>query len=156
MAKITSMRDRVFTYITQGSKLLVLDYVDKSYLEPQIPGGTIEPGESPEKAALREAKEETGLTALKIVSFLGAFDKDLRVIGRDEFIKAWFFHLEAEDSTPRRWRHAERDAHEGASAVLFELYWVPLDAVPKLGGIDNEMLPALTVSLAKHLARPDR
>ena len=57
------MRNRVFLYITQGEKLLVLDYLDHSYLEPQVPGGTIEPGESPEEAALREAREETGLVA---------------------------------------------------------------------------------------------
>lgn len=147
------MRNRVFTYITQGSKLLVIDYVDHSYLEPQIPGGTIEPGESPEEAALREAEEETGLTDLKIVSFLGSFNRDLRTIGRDEVIKAWFFHLEAGDSTPERWRHAELDSHNGTAPILFELYWVPMDAIPKLGGIDNEMLPKLSESVAKQITQ---
>ncbi len=146
------MRNRVFTYITQGSKLLVLDYVDHSYLEPQIPGGTIEPGESPEEAALREAEEETGLIDLKFVSFLGSFNRDLRTIGRDETIKAWFFHLEAADSTPQRWRHTELDPHDGTVPILFELYWVPMDAIPKLGGIDSEMLSELSESVAKHIA----
>lgn len=146
------MRNRVFTYITQGSKLLVLDYVDHSYREPQVPGGTIEPGESPEQAALREAAEETGLTALKLVSFLGSFNKDLRAIGRDETIKAWFFHLEAGDSTPQRWRHVEQDPHDGAVPIVFELYWVPMDAIPKLGGIDSQMLSRLAESVARHVA----
>lgn len=146
------MRNRVFTYITQGSKLLVLDYVDHSYIEPQIPGGTIEPGESPEEAALREAEEETGLTGLKVISFLGSFNRDLRAIGRDETIKAWFFHLEAVDSTPQRWRHSELDPHDGRVPILFELYWVPMDAIPKLGGIDSEMLSKLSESVAKHIA----
>ncbi len=146
------MRNRVFTYITQGSKLLVLDYVDHSYLEPQIPGGTIEPGESPEEAALREAEEETGLTGLTIISFLGSFNKNLRAIGRDEIIKAWFFHLEAVDSTPQKWRHIELDPHDGTDPITFELHWVPMDAIPKLGGIDNEMLSKLSESVAKHVA----
>ena len=136
-------RDRVFTYITQGSRLLIIEYVDHSYTEPQVPGGTIEPGESPEQAALREAEEETGLTKLKIVSFLGTFVRDLRSIGRNETIRAWFFHLSAEDTTPERWRHTELDPHEGTEPVLFELSWVPLDAIPRLGGIDNEMLSKL-------------
>ncbi|MEA3406123.1 MAG: NUDIX domain-containing protein [Pseudomonadota bacterium] len=144
------MRNRVFTYITQGSKLLVLDYVDHSYLEPQIPGGTIESGESPEEAALREAQEETGLSRLKVVSFLGSFTQDLQAIGRDETIKAWFFHLESSDSTPKKWKHTELDSHEGLDPIIFELYWVPLDAIPKLGGIDNDMLPKLAESVAKH------
>ncbi len=136
-------RDRVFTYITQGSRLLIIEYVDHSYTEPQVPGGTIEPGESPEQAALREAEEETGLTELKIVSFLGSFVRDLHSIGRNETIRAWFFHLSADDATPERWRHTELDPHEGTEPVLFELSWVPLDAIPRLGGIDNEMLSRL-------------
>ncbi|MFZ2237865.1 MAG: NUDIX domain-containing protein [Dokdonella sp.] len=147
------MRNRVFLYITQGEKLLVLDYLDHSYLEPQVPGGTIEPGESPEEAALREAREETGMVGLKVVSLLGASDQDLRAIGRDETIKAWFFHLVAEDSTPARWRHTEHEPHEGSAPVPFELYWVPMDAVPTLGGLDNEMLPKLAQSVANHNRR---
>ena len=146
------MRNRVFTYITQGSKLLVLDYANHSYHEPQIPGGTIEANESPEHAALREAEEETGLKKLKIISFLGSFERDLRSIGRDETIKAWFFHLEAQDTIPPRWKHTESDPHNGAADVALELYWVPTDSIPKLGGIDNEMLMKLQASLAKHLA----
>jgi len=134
------MRDRVFTYITRGTELLVLDYVDGSYLEPQIPGGTIEPGESPEAAAIREGEEETGLTDLTVISFLGSFKKDLRVIGRDEVIQAWFFHLDAGGSTPERWRHTEADPHDGSDSIVFELYWVPVEAIPTLGGIDGAML----------------
>lgn len=144
------MRNRVFTYITQGSKLLVLDYVDHSYLEPQIPGGTIESGESPEEAALREAEEETGLTDLKIVSLLGSFNRNLQVIGRDEVIKAWFFHLESGDSTPERWRHTELNPHDGTVPIVFELYWVSMNAIPKLGGIDSQMLSQLSKSVARH------
>ncbi len=145
-------RHRVFTYITRGTRLLVIEYVDRSYAEAQIPGGTIEPGESPQHAALREATEETGLTGLKIVSFLGSFKRDLRPIGRNEMITAWYFHLSADDTAPERWRHAELDPHEGTGAVLFELSWVPLDALPKLGGIDSEMLPQLAESLARNRA----
>ena len=63
------MRHRVFTYITRAHELLVLDHVDHRYLDPQIPGGTIEENETPEAAAIREAQEETGLKSLEVVSF---------------------------------------------------------------------------------------
>ena len=145
-------RDRVFTYITQGSRLLVIEYVDHSYADRQIPGGTIEPGESPEQAALREATEETGLSGLKIVSFLGSSIRNLRSIGRNETITAWYFHLCTDDVTPERWRHTEVDSHEGTGPILFELSWVPLDAIPTLGGIDNEMLRELAESVASNHA----
>lgn len=143
-------RERVFTYITRGARLLILEYVDQSYAQPQVPGGTIEPGESPEQAALREAAEETGLTGLKIVSLLGTLDRDLQAIGRNETIRAWYFHLFADGTTPERWRHVERSPHDDADPVLFELSWVALDAIPRLGGIDNEMLPQLAESVARN------
>jgi len=130
----------------------VLEYVAGAYLEPQVPGGTVEEGETPEAAALREAEEETGLTGLKVVSFLGTFKKDLRTIGRNETIKAWFFHLEAEPPTPERWQHSETKSHEGAAPILFELYWVPMDAIPTLGGIDNALLDKLAESVARQRA----
>jgi len=40
----------------------------------QIPAGTVEANEALDAAALREAREETGLTGLKIVRYLGARD----------------------------------------------------------------------------------
>ena len=37
----------------------------------QIPAGTVEVGESVAEAALREAQEETGLTSLTLLAYLG-------------------------------------------------------------------------------------
>jgi 8-oxo-dGTP pyrophosphatase MutT (NUDIX family) len=37
----------------------------------QVPAGTLEDGEEPERGVLREAMEETGLTRLEVVAFLG-------------------------------------------------------------------------------------
>lgn len=75
-----SIRKRVFTYITFNRKLLVIDHVDYPHLKMQIPGGTIEEGESPMHAAIREAEEETGLSGLALKTFLGDFEKDLSLI----------------------------------------------------------------------------
>ncbi len=43
----------------------------------QLPGGTMEAGETPEIALLREVREETGLTAIKIVAHLDTIDRVL-------------------------------------------------------------------------------
>ena len=143
----SEMRNRVFTYITQGENLLVLDHVDYPELEPQIPGGTIKKGERPEEAALREAHEETGLSQLEVICFLGSFEIDLRDIGKEETIKAWFFHLRTTEATESSWRYFEMDSSENADPIEFELYWVPLDSLPKLGGIDELKLVELWASV---------
>lgn len=144
------MRHRVFTYITRADQLLILEYVDGRYLEPQIPGGTVEVGEQPAAAALREAQEETGLTALKLVKCLGSFERDLSDIGRDERIVAWFFHLHTHEATPDLWQNFECDSSEGLAPIEFAVSWVPLNDLPKLGGIDAAMLAQLHASVREH------
>ncbi|OED38582.1 hypothetical protein AB833_18770 [Chromatiales bacterium (ex Bugula neritina AB1)] len=134
------MRHRVFTYITRKRELLIFDHVDQRYLEPQIPGGTIESGEIPHHAAIREATEETGLENFRIVRFLGSYEKDLSPLGHHEKIHAWFYHLNTDDKTPERWRHFEEHSSATSTAIEFELYWVPVTAVPRLGGYDGHML----------------
>lgn len=140
------MRHRVFTYITRGQQLLLLRYPDGRYLLSQIPGGTVKKGETPSKAALREAKEETGLEAIRLVRCLGSFKRDLSGIGRNETIMAWFFHLQTNEQTPNSWRHFETEPSEGGDAIEFELFWVPLSAIPSLGGIDECLLEELHAS----------
>ncbi|MFE7491427.1 NUDIX domain-containing protein [Kitasatospora sp. NPDC057541] len=43
----------------------------------QVPAGSVRPGEAPEAAALREAREETGLTDVTIVRKLGETEYDI-------------------------------------------------------------------------------
>lgn len=144
------MRHRVFTYITRADQLLILEYVDGRYRQPQIPGGTVKAGEQPAQAALREAQEETGLSALQLVKCLGCFTRNLADIGRDESIVAWFFHLQTDEVTPESWRHFECDSSEGFGPVEFSLSWVQLSNLPKLGGIDEAMLPELYSSVVEN------
>ncbi|GAA4704318.1 NUDIX domain-containing protein [Streptomyces youssoufiensis] len=58
-------KDKVLCYAVRDGKLLVFRHTDYSYEEVgiQVPAGSIRPGETPEAAALREAGEETGLSA---------------------------------------------------------------------------------------------
>lgn len=59
----------------EGERHLLL--LEHPYAGIQIPAGTVEKGESPDGAALREAAEETGLTDLSIRRALGFVDDDL-------------------------------------------------------------------------------
>lgn len=142
-----SIRKRVFTYITFTDQLLVLDHVHYPDLFRQIPGGTIEAGESPAEVAMREAEEETGLLGLKLKSFLGDFGKDLSSLGKEETVHAYFYHLEVTGQPPLRWRHSETDPHGAVEPILFELYWVNINPKPMLGGIDDAKYDELIASL---------
>jgi 8-oxo-dGTP pyrophosphatase MutT (NUDIX family) len=55
-----------------GHELLLFQHAHAGI---QIPAGTIEPGETPEQAVLREAAEETGLTQFSAPQPLGARDE---------------------------------------------------------------------------------
>jgi 8-oxo-dGTP pyrophosphatase MutT (NUDIX family) len=78
--------EKVTAFITlstpDGSYLLLFEHPHAGI---QIPAGTVEPGETPESAAVREAAEETGLTALTLRRALGTTTESLtdheRVIG---------------------------------------------------------------------------
>jgi 8-oxo-dGTP pyrophosphatase MutT (NUDIX family) len=63
---------KVTTFITRqtdtGRQLLLIQH---PFAGIQLPAGTVEHGEAPETAALREATEETGLTDLLIRHYLG-------------------------------------------------------------------------------------
>jgi hypothetical protein len=64
-------KHKVAAYITQADWLLVFSEPAYPAAGTQIPGGTIQPGEDPDSAVLREAEEETGLTGLRIRRYLG-------------------------------------------------------------------------------------
>ena len=63
------VRKAVRTFLFQGDKVMAIRYKNgnqKGYLD--IPGGMIEDGETSEEAAVREFREETGITISDIKS----------------------------------------------------------------------------------------
>lgn len=140
---------KVMAYITQGRRLLVFVHPYAPDAGVQIPGGTLLPGETPEAGALREAREETGLDALRVVAFLGMREFDYRPHGRDELHLRYFYHLECLQSTPESWRHDEMDPSDGSTEPIpLEFYWVAWPGkAPDLAGEQGALLGTLNSPL---------
>ena len=143
---MTRFVEKVVAYITRETSLLVFRHVD-SDAGIQVPAGTLEPGEDIEDGALREAKEETGLSHLVMRRFLGVREYDMSTFGLAEIHRRYFYHLECQDETPPKWRHFELHPSEGPSEPIeFELFWVSLpDQVPDLAGAQGDFLAKLEV-----------
>ena len=149
-----SLKRKAFAYVTHlhpvhGHRLLVFSHPNAPEAGIQVPAGTIRPDESPEAAALREAQEETGLTDLALVGFLGEQAFDLSPFGRAELHQRYFFHLRCPGDPPEVWRNEEPDPETGGDVKpLFELFWARLpDGVPDLIAGHGVMLPALIARL---------
>ena len=125
--------EKAFAYITHKTaqnelRLLVFQQPDFPEAGAQVPAGTINAGEAPDMAVLREAEEETGLAAFDRPRFLGLQEFDARPFGKTEIHRRHFFHLQLSGNAPENWRHYERDPSDGSGqAIAFDLYWLPLE-----------------------------
>ena len=142
------MIQKVVAYITWDRRLLVFRQPAFPEAGVQVPAGTMEEGERPESAVLREAEEETGLEGLSVVSLLGSRDY-LWPYYRDgqTVVRRHYFHLRFEGEAPERWTHCERTPSEGSEeAILFELWWVELESeLPILHGDLGDYLERVLV-----------
>jgi 8-oxo-dGTP diphosphatase len=98
--------------IIERNRLLLLKKIEHSHYE--FPGGGIEPGETPEQAAIREAKEELGCD-VELLGYYGTIKFTAK--GR-AFISHLFYAKPKKGQTPFI---AEKD-------VFSALAWVPLPA----------------------------
>lgn len=86
----------------------------------QLVKGTIENGETPAQAALRELMEESGINAAAIANDLGCWDAD-------HLGQIWSFQLcRASGPLPERWSHQTLDDH----GHVFEFFRASLEQLP--------------------------
>jgi len=117
---------KVLCYIVRDDQLLVFRHADYDleHVGIQRPAGSIRHGESPEAAALREAREETGLTLFSIVRKLGETIYDITPY-RYEIQHRHVFHLQVHEPTEQRW--PSQELHDGQQpATRLECFWIPL------------------------------
>jgi ADP-ribose pyrophosphatase YjhB (NUDIX family) len=139
------IRHKVLAYVTHGDRLLLFRHPRAPEAGIQVVGGSLKIGERPVDGAIREAREETGLTDLVLVGPLGEDTRDLADLGSDETHHRSFVHLRCTDEPPATWQHEERDPSDGSPApILFEFFWARLpDKVPPLIADHDRFLPRL-------------
>ncbi len=120
--------EKVLAYVVRGDELLVFEHPNSPESGLQVPASTVEDGEDPDDAVLREVAEETGLTDVRIVRKLGSYHYHFLLFRRDEVHHRHVYHLELSGPAPERWLAGEMDI---SKPIVFELYWMRLDD-PKL------------------------
>lgn len=132
-ASMKPMKRKAFAYVTHGRRLLLFTHPDHPEAGVQVPAGTVENGETPEAAVLREAREETGREDLELVRFLGETTRDMADFDRNEVHHRSFFHMRCTGDPPETWRTYELVPAEGGDTPLFEFFWADLpDSVPEM------------------------
>ena len=145
-----SQIDKVYAYITYANKLLVFKHVDFPEAGIQVPGGTMDAGETPEMAVRREVFEETGLKSLVFKKYLGEDEYRDSSVHPSESISRHFFHIFSTQYVPDTGQHYEQHPCDDSPApILFEFYWLPY---VKADGILDPYFTAMLNQLRESLA----
>ena len=92
----------------------------------QVPAGTVEEGERPHDAVLREVYEESGLQQVRIVRPLGRYFHNAAPY-RDETHHRHVYHLETTGLVASTWLHHECQPSDGGPPYAFTFFWMKLD-----------------------------
>ena len=145
MATASFVKRKVLAYVARGDELLVFRHRDFPDAGLQVPAGTIEVGEDPQDAALREVREESGLTDVRVVGFLGRYLYNAAP-HRGEVHDRHVYHLELTGSAEQSWLHYETDPSDGGPPIAFSFFWMSLrDPELRLAGGQGDLLHKLTI-----------
>lgn len=119
---------KVVCYVVHRGHLLVFTHRDVPVLVAgvQVPAGSIEPGETPADAAVRETLEETGLRA-SVERALGVEEYDISPM-RFEIATRHFFLLRVDAADiAARWESGETDSSAGGPRRVWDCWWLPME-----------------------------
>lgn len=122
------MNERAAALIFSAEHVVLMRRFKRGREYYTLPGGSVEPSETPEAACLREIQEETGLM-LKGLRPLGTLENR----GRREH-----YFLAAAAKTDLRL--GEPEASRQSEDNIYEPLWVAKDAAPKLNVQPTEVL----------------
>jgi 8-oxo-dGTP diphosphatase len=139
------MKKKVLIYIARNknnqTELLVFQHRDFPEAGIQVPGGTVKVNERPDDAAIRETKEESGVSidSPKLAGVFNWFRRD-----KGEFQERHIFHVHLSNSADS-WTHKVAGNNEDEDRdLIFNFYWVPItDGVNILAGQQGLYLPKL-------------
>lgn len=97
----------------------------------QVPKGTVEPGELPEHAVVRELFEETGVVFSGDVQALAVLEHERHGASGDVQIQRWHLFLLPVSGLPPAWTHGASGS-EAEDGLCFECFWQPLE-LPAVG-----------------------
>ena len=136
---------KVYAYITTPEgQLLVFDHLDFPDAGVQVPGGTVEPEETEDAAVMREAEEETGLPALRLVQKLGVERRNMAEFGLTGIHERHYYHLTLPHKERSEWIGYEETPSDGSpSPIALRFYWIEIGEAGILSGGLDEMIPKL-------------
>ena len=109
----------VQAWIDRDGEFLILERAEEPFAGHwDVPGGFVEMGESPDEAAVREVREETGLAVIP-TELIGAFTSEYGTTGRHTLDIAYLCRIEAGEF------ELNRDEKSDAA-------WVTLADMPEL------------------------
>lgn len=152
---------KVTAFVTRqglaGPELLLFEH---PYAGNQIPAGTMEEGESPEDAVIREVAEETGLTEVSVAGYLGS--AEWQPPPGSAIIGDWTHAYARPDPTSFDWAYLRRGCVvrvSRRSAGFAQVTYVEHDRVPDpeyvtmqiTGWVPDDVLVAKEIRYFYHL-----
>lgn len=129
---------KAYVYLTCGTDLLVFNEPETPYLGLQVPGGTIDPGESFLHGAMREFHEETGLNLdaafdhfsdqdlpFETIPPVGQFRAPANRPLRGRHIRR-NYHVRIAERPSDAWEHYEMFPSSGGEPIRCRFFWIDL------------------------------